>query len=80
MNEKTTAGVIGLGLGQAHLAGYLKDERVEVVGLADLDAGLAGETASRHDVPHAFTDYRDLAALGPDLVSVCLPNFNSTHR
>ena len=75
MKEKTTVGVIGLGLGQAHLAGYLKDERTEVIGLADLDAGLVEGTASRHGVPHAFTDYRDLAALGPDLVSVCLPNF-----
>ncbi len=75
MNEKTTVGVIGLGLGKAHLAGYLKDDRVEVVGLADLDVGLAERTASEHGVPHAFSAYRDLLALGPDLVSVCLPNF-----
>ena len=75
MEEKTTVGVIGLGLGQAHLAGYLKNEKVEVVGLADLDAGLVERTASEHDVPKAVTDYRDLLALEPDLVSVCLPNF-----
>lgn len=75
MSEKTTAGVIGLGLGKAHLAGYLADERVEVVGLADLDVGLAERTASEHGVPHAFAAYRDLLALEPDLVSVCLPNF-----
>ena len=75
MEEKTTVGVIGLGLGQAHLAGYLKDDRVEVVGLADLDGGLVERTASERGVPHAVTDYRDLFALEPDLVSVCLPNF-----
>ena len=75
MNDRTTVGVIGLGLGQAHLAGYLKNDRVEVVGLADLDTELVERTASEHDVPHAFTDYRDLFALEPDLVSVCLPNF-----
>ena len=75
MVEKTTVGVIGLGLGQAHLAGYLKNDRVEVVGLADLDAGLVEGTASEHGVPHAVTDYRDLLALEPDLVSVCLPNY-----
>ena len=75
MAEKTTVGVIGLGLGQAHLAGYLKNEKVEVVGLADLDAGLVERTATEHDVPHAVTDYRDLLALEPDLASVCLPNF-----
>lgn len=75
MNDRTTVGVIGLGLGKAHLAGYLKDDRVEVVGLADLDAGLVERTAAAHDVAHAFTSYRDLLALGPDLVSVCLPNF-----
>ncbi len=75
MEEKTKVGVIGLGLGQAHLAGYLKNEKVEVIGLADLDTGLVERTASEHDVPHAVSDYRDLFALGPDLVSVCLPNF-----
>ena len=75
MNDRTTVGVIGLGLGKAHLAGYLKDDRVEVVGLVDLDAGLVERTAAAHDVAHAFTSYRDLLALGPDLVSVCLPNF-----
>lgn len=75
MSDRTTAGVIGLGLGQAHLAGYLRHEGVEVIGLADLDTGLVEGTASEHGVPHAFTDYHDLLALGPELVSVCLPNF-----
>ncbi len=75
MIEKTTVGVIGLGLGQAHLAGYLKNDRASVIGLADLDTGLLERTASTHGVAHAFSSYRDLLALGPDLVSVCLPNF-----
>ena len=75
MIEKTTVGVIGLGLGQAHLAGYLKNDRVEVIGLADLDTGLLERTAFTHGVAHAFASYHDLLALGPDLVSVCLPNF-----
>ncbi len=75
MLSKTTVGVIGLGLGQAHLAGYLKNDLVEVAGLADLDADLVERTATERGVPRAFTDYRDLLALNPDLVSVCLPNF-----
>ncbi len=75
MNKKTTVGVIGLGLGQAHLAGYLTNDRVEIIGLADLDTGLVERTASDHGVSNAFTAYQDLLALGPDLVSVCLPNF-----
>ena len=75
MIEKTTVGVIGLGLGQAHLAGYLKNDRASVIGLADLDTGLLERTASTHGVAHAFASYHDLLALGPDLVSICLPNF-----
>ena len=75
MIEKTTVGVIGLGLGQAHLAGYLKNDRASVIGLADLDTGLLERTASKHGVTHAFASYHDLLAQGPDLVSICLPNF-----
>ena len=75
MRDKTTVGVIGLGLGKAHLAGYLGNDLVEVIGLADLDAGLVEGTAAEHNVPQAFTAYEDLLAQGPDLVSVCLPNF-----
>lgn len=75
MIKKTTVGVIGLGLGQAHLAGYLDNEQVEVIGLADLDTEKLDRSASKYGIRHAFSSHHELLALGPDLVSVCLPNF-----
>ena len=35
MKKKLKAGVIGLGMGGAHLAGYLQHPDVEVVAIAD---------------------------------------------
>ena len=75
MTEKTTVGVIGLGLGQAHLKGYLKNDDVEVIGLSDLNSELVNRTATTNNVPHAFTSYQDLLDMNPDIVSICLPNF-----
>lgn len=75
MKRKLKAGVIGLGLGRHHLAGYLKNDQVEVIGIADVDTARRREFAHRHDIRNAFESYRDLLDLKPDVVSVCLPNF-----
>ena len=75
MIKKTTVGVIGLGLGQAHLAAYLNNSQVEVIGLADLNTELLDRSSSKSGIRHTFTSYHEMLALKPDLVSVCLPNF-----
>jgi predicted dehydrogenase len=73
--EPIRVGVIGAGIGAAHLNGYNAVPGVEVVGLADLNAERARQVAETYGVPQTFHDYADLLAL-PDLdaVSVCLPN------
>jgi predicted dehydrogenase len=75
MKQKLRVGVIGLGLGRHHLAGYMRNDQVHVIGLSDVDAGRLRQFAQQHDISHTFTSYRDLLKLKPDLVSVCLPNY-----
>lgn len=68
-------GVIGAGVGAAHLAAYTQLPRVEVVALAGLDDDRVRRVAAEHHVPQTFREYEDLlAAPGIDAVSVCLPN------
>lgn len=75
MKQKLRVGVIGLGLGRMHLAGYLRNDAVNVIGIADVDAVRLRQFAQQHEISHTFTSYRELLNLKPDLVSVCLPNY-----
>jgi len=73
-------GIIGSGgIAQgAHMPGYkaLESEGVRIVAVADAMAATAKAAADKFDVPHQFTDYRDMLALDEvDAVSVCTPNF-----
>ena len=73
--KKLRVGVIGLGMGRAHIQGWQEHPNVEVVALADPDAArlaLVGEeftVAGRYASAEAM-----LAAEQPDVVSVCTPN------
>lgn len=75
MKKKLRVGVIGLGLGRHHLAGYMRNEDVKVVGIADVNAELLRVMAQEYDIPNTYTSYRDLLKSGPDLVSIALPNY-----
>ncbi|MCC6442671.1 MAG: Gfo/Idh/MocA family oxidoreductase [Armatimonadetes bacterium] len=72
-------GVIGTGgISNAHMGGYQKVKDVEVVAGADIVPGRAKEWAQRHNVPHAFEDYRKLLLMDEiELVSVC--TYNRAH-
>ncbi len=70
--------VIGTGMiaNAAHIPAWqaLNDD-VEVVGLANPGLLSAQDTARRFNVPHVYTDPRQmLAELKPDIVSICTPN------
>ncbi len=77
MSKDTTlrVGVIGAGIGAAHIAAYQTVPGVEVRALADLSDERARQVAATYKVPEIYHDYSELLAL-PDLdaVSVCLPN------
>ena len=68
-------GVIGLGMGRAHLQAYRAFDQAQIIGIADLDENRLKASAAEYHIERTFGDYRQLLAL-PELeaVSVCLPN------
>lgn len=77
-NSVVRIGVIGAGgiARAAHLPGYRACEDAEVLAVADVKEEDARRVAEEFDVPHVFTDYRDLLAMKEiDAVSVTTPNF-----
>jgi predicted dehydrogenase len=75
--DRLRVGVVGTGRWArvAHIPGWQRDPRTEVVALADVDAVAAGDTAKEFGVPVAVTDYRELLAdPGIDVVDVVTGN------
>jgi predicted dehydrogenase len=73
-------GIIGSGgIAQgAHMPAYkaLENEGVRIVAVADAVPATAKAAADKFDVPHQFTDYKQLLQMDEiDAVSVCTPNF-----
>jgi predicted dehydrogenase len=70
--QKIKTGVIGVGyLGKFHAQKYANMEGVELVGVVDVDAGVAGKIAAECRC-RAFSDYRELLPL-VDAVSIVVP-------
>ncbi len=70
-------GVLGGGrwAKMAHLPGWTRDPRCEVVAVCDVDAGLAAETAAAFDVTDVSSDYREVVERDDlDAIDVCTPS------
>ncbi len=65
------AGVIGLGVGERHVAAYNAIPGCAVTDVCDLDPAKLAEVADRHDVPRRHADWRRLLEADLDVVSVC---------
>jgi predicted dehydrogenase len=80
MADTIGVGVIGAGgISHSHLLAYrsrTNRELARVVAIADVDAGRAKQQAAQYEIPHVFTDYRELLS-DPDVqaVSICTPPF-----
>jgi len=77
-SDKLRIGIIGAGIGQAHIKGYRKVPGVEIVALCDVNLERAHSVAREFQISESsvFADYRamlDQAKL--DAVSVGLPNY-----
>jgi predicted dehydrogenase len=73
-------GIIGSGgIAQgAHMPGYkaLESEGVRIIAVADAFPATAKAAAEKFEVPHQFSDYKQLLAMDEiDVVSVCTPNY-----
>ncbi|MFN8590082.1 MAG: Gfo/Idh/MocA family oxidoreductase [Thermomicrobiales bacterium] len=70
-------GVLGAGRWAqiAHLPGWARDPRTELVAVCDVDRGLADEAAATFSVPNAAVDYRDVVSRDDiDVIDVCTPS------
>jgi predicted dehydrogenase len=78
--QKVRVGVLGAGAWarHAHLPGYRRDERCEVVAIADPVIDLARDAAQEFGIPTATADAHDLFARDDiDAIDVCTPS--ATH-
>lgn len=74
LTQRFKVAVVGAGdMGSRHVEGWTLAGH-DVVALADVDLARAKELAHQYDVPHVYTDYRELlAASDAAIVSVCAP-------
>lgn len=65
-------GIIGLGVGEAHLRSYQAIDGVEVRAICDIDRARLDEIGDRYGVSRRFLDFRDISEDPEiDLVSIC---------
>ena len=77
--DNVRVGVIGVGyLGKFHAEKYSGMDNVQLIGVVDIDRGLAQDVAARFDT-RAFTDYRDLFGR-VDAVSIVVPTEDHGNR
>lgn len=72
---KLRVGVIGLGMGRVHVAGYKTHPAAEVVALADPDEKRLKEVGDQHNVPSRYRSAGEMLRREKlDVVSVATPN------
>ncbi|MFA6714900.1 MAG: Gfo/Idh/MocA family oxidoreductase [Victivallaceae bacterium] len=75
MTKKVKIAVIGLGMGRAHINGYLEHENAEVAVIVDLDQKLLDKVGDELKIAKRYTDPLEmLKKEKPDVVSVVVPN------
>jgi predicted dehydrogenase len=73
--DKVKVSVIGAGIGRLHLRNLKKCADAEIVAICDIDKGRAQQAATDFDIPHIFTDHKEMFAMDElDAVIVCTPN------
>ncbi|NUP62641.1 MAG: Gfo/Idh/MocA family oxidoreductase [Nonomuraea sp.] len=78
--HKLRVAVVGAGRWArvAHIPGWQRDPRVEVVALADTDAGVVAEAGKEFGVDRCVTDYRELLG-DPDIDVIDVATGNRPH-
>jgi predicted dehydrogenase len=71
--KQLTVGIIGLGYGRAHIAGF-QAAGVKVLALCQRDTVVAAKLAQQYQVPHVFGHWQDmLDQARPDIVVIATP-------
>jgi predicted dehydrogenase len=75
MTEPLRVGVIGLGMGRHHIAGYQGHPGARVVAIADMNAALLQEMGDKYGVANRYTSAEEMLRREQlDVVSVVTPN------
>lgn len=75
MTGKLRVGVIGLGMGRNHIAGYQTHPGAEVVAIADIDPIRLKEIGDKYEVPRRYDTADEMMARETlDVVSIATPN------
>ncbi len=76
MSDTVKLGIIGTGqIGKRHLQRYQEIPGAQMIAACDLDEQELQRVAKQYDIPHTFTDFRELLAMGEiAAVDVCLHN------
>ncbi len=74
--DRLNVGVVGVGIGRAHLRGYQQlNEEVNVAALCDVNEVRLNEVADEYNIKLRYTDYQEMFSSGNiEAVSICLPN------
>jgi predicted dehydrogenase len=74
-SDRLRVGVVGAGIGTAHIRGYEGvPERFEVVALCDIDADRARPVVEEHHIPRLVTDFAELCRMDDiDVIDICTP-------
>ncbi|MHA1370076.1 MAG: Gfo/Idh/MocA family protein [Promethearchaeota archaeon] len=74
--EKLKVGIIGSGfIADHHVMAFKQLDNIEIIGVASILKDQAKKLMDKYQIPgEPLKNYRDILDLGPDVVSICLPN------
>lgn len=73
--ESLKVGVIGLGMGRHHIAGYQGHPAAQVVAIADVDEKRLSDIGDKYNIPKRYTSPEEMLSKEKlDVVSVATPN------
>lgn len=72
-------GLIGTGsISESHLQAYQANPKVKLIAVCDLNEERVRNTAEKYNIPHVYTDYRELLA-NPEIQAVSICTWNNSH-
>lgn len=77
-NPLIKVGVIGLGVGEAHLRSYQAINNVEVKSICDLDKVRLEAVGKKYNIEHKFTDYKRITE-DKDISVVSICSYDDSH-
>jgi predicted dehydrogenase len=75
MTERLRVGVVGSGIGRAHVEAYRSlPELFEVAAICDVEPERARQVAIANEIPRVVTEFTALCALDDlDVIDICTP-------